>query len=159
MGDGDPPSDDANDVTQSADQRDAQDADKGDDEPTLQELGCIEVKPAIVKSIGTGLKKKTGAKLSGPGYAVRSDDFEKVWMVGVELDGPGLEEPGDVAVWATNGDPRGSVGEGLIIRANGLAAEFSTWGAAAQPGSSADFTAADHGVAEAENCLASVQES
>lgn len=113
---------------------------------------CIPVSKSLLSAIETGLTVD-GGSLRSKAFAVRSSDFEKVWMVAAELDAPGLQSLGDVAVWATNGDPRKPGGTGLIIRANGIAEEFSDWGEAAQPGSSADFSAADQGVAEATRCV------
>lgn len=123
------------------------------DEPKEQSADCLKAHPTVVKAIGTGLKKKTQAKIVGEGFAVRSDDYKKVWMVAAELDGPRLEGEGDIAVWGTNEDPSKANSSGLILQANGMAEEFSVWGAAAQPGSAADLSPADHGVAEAAECL------
>jgi hypothetical protein len=36
------------------------------------------------------------------GFIVRSGDFEKVYMVAADIQGPGLERAGDVGVWAIN---------------------------------------------------------
>lgn len=113
---------------------------------------CLPVSASLLSAIETGLTVDDGS-LRRKAFAVRSTDFEKVWMVAAELDAPGFHDTGDVAVWATNGNPRKPGGTGLIIRANGIAEEFSDWGEAAQPGSSADFSAADHGVAEAIRCV------
>ena len=116
---------------------------------------CMKVHPSMVDALQFGIKKKTKAQVVGKGFAVRSNDYDKVWMVAYELDGPGLEGPGDVAVWGTNGDPGEPAGSGLILQANGLAEQFSVWGAAAGAGSDADLSPADHGVAEAVECVTS----
>lgn len=124
-----------------------------DDASEEASADCLHVHPVLLESIGDGIKKKTKAKIVGHGFAVRSDDYKKVWMVAAELDGPGLEGDGDIAVWGTNEDPTKASSSGLILQANGMAEQFSVWGAAAQPGSSADLNPTDHGVAEAAECL------
>ena len=117
---------------------------------------CIPVAKALVRAIQSGLTVD-GGSLRREAFAVRSDDsnevIEDVWMVAAELDAPGLEGVGDVGVWATTKDPTNASDLGLILRANGIAGEFSDWGEAAEPGSPADFQATDHGVAEAINCV------
>lgn len=118
---------------------------------------CIPVPKARIKGMETGLTVK-GGSLRMPAYAVKSDDFEKVWMMAVELDAPGLKGDGDIGVWGTNEDPTDTTDFGLTLAANGIAKEFSDWGAAAKPGSAAYINPTDHGVAEAAACVAAAQE-
>lgn len=82
--------------------------------------------------------------------AVRSQDFERVWFIAAEIDGPGIEDEGEVGIWATNADPDGS-SLGTVFAVNGFAQEFSTWPA----GDSTDaaITEDDHGAEEARDCL------
>ena len=55
-------------------------------------------------------------------YAVRSSDFDEVWMLAAEISGPGFG--GETGVWAVNNidEPQ------TIYVADALAAEFSDWG-------------------------------
>lgn len=141
-----------------------QEAEAEDEEPEAEEEAaagpgreCIPVPKARIKGMETGLTVK-GGSLRMPAYAVKSDDFEKVWMMAVELDAPGLKGDGDIGVWGTNGDPTDTTDFGLTLAANGIAREFSDWGAVAKPGSAAYINSTDHGVAEAAACVAAAQE-
>ena len=129
-----------------------------DDSDDLPTRDCIPVPRVRMRGIETGLTVR-GGSLRKEAFAVRSDDYKKVWMMAAELDAPGLEGIGDVAVWATNQDPTRTDEYGLTVRANGIAAEFSDWGAAARPGSPMDFQATDDGVAEAIECVESALRS
>lgn len=117
------------------------------------ESRCIPVVKQLLRQIESGLATDGEGRLRDQSFAVKSRDYEKVWMVAAEIDAPGLEGIGDIAVWGTNEDPSKKGSSGLIIRANGLAAEFSDWGAAAQEGSAADLNPTDDGVAHAEACV------
>ncbi len=67
-----------------------------------------------------------------------------------EIDGPGLEGPGTVGIWATNSEPSGPV-EGLIFAVDPAAQEFSDWGHGDE--TDAQFSQFDDGAQEAEACL------
>ncbi|MGI8774470.1 MAG: hypothetical protein ACR2KQ_05570 [Actinomycetota bacterium] len=120
---------------------------------------CVPVAKQLVRQIESGLTTDGKGRLRNEAFAVKSNDYEKVWMVAAEIDAPSLQGVGDVGVWGTNEDPSKKTSSGLIIRANGMAAEFSDWGAAAQDGSAADLNATDDGVAEAEACVIEALES
>lgn len=55
-------------------------------------------------------------------YAIKSNDFEKVYFVACNLTGPGVSEA--VAVWSISGD---SNAPGMIFCANHIAKEFSVY--------------------------------
>jgi len=55
-------------------------------------------------------------------YAIKSNDFEKVYFVACNLSGPGVSEA--VAVWSISGD---SNAPGMILCANHIAKEFSVY--------------------------------
>jgi hypothetical protein len=123
------------------------------------EARCVPVVKELLRRIESGLTSEGGGRLRDESFAVKSRDFAEVWMVAAEIDAPGLEGIGDIAVWGTNEDPSKKGVTGLIIRANGLAAELSDWGSAAQEGSAADLKATDDGVAQAEACVREALES
>jgi hypothetical protein len=103
-------------------------------------------------SIGQGFAVD-GATLRD-GFAVRSDDFGRVWFVGAEIDGPGAEGSGDVGVWSTNIRPaRLGSASGLIFGINDVARDFTDWGADAQPGQGMVPSMADDGASEAASCV------
>lgn len=91
------------------------------------------------------MKAETGVEV-GDASAVRSKDFERVWMVAVELTGPGMGD-GEAAVFATNRGLKED-GSGLIFAADGMAGQFSDYG-----DGGGRFSAADDGVSEAKDCL------
>lgn len=110
---------------------------------------CEPVSRALLDGIETGLTVSGGGSLSS-GQAVRSDDFEQVWFVAAEIDGPGLEGDGDIGLWATNSVPGGSP-EGLIFAVDAIAREFSDWGAGGA--TDAQLSTGDDGASEAVDCL------
>lgn len=114
---------------------------------------CKPVAEQLLRQIEFGLTTNGKGRLRNDAFAVRSRDYEKVWMVAAEIDAPGLEGVGDVGVWGTNEDPSRKTSSGLVLRANAIAAEFSDWGAAAEEGAAADLNATDDGVFEAEECV------
>ena len=72
----------------------------------------------------------------GKAYAVRSDDFDKVWMVAAEIEGECLD--GVIGVWATNDIHQWA----SYYAADSFAREFSDWG-------SGPVGHTDHGIDEA----------
>jgi hypothetical protein len=122
-------------------------------EPKKESPDCFEVPGHWRDDIGFGMRKGVNAKVVGKGFAFKSRDYEKVWMIGFEIDGPGIEGPGDVGVWGTNSDPRSGSGEGLLLAVDGMAREFTVWGAAAKPGAPAYLEPASHGVTQVKECV------
>lgn len=116
----------------------------GDDDGGGSSARCESVSRATLDAIEAGLTVGGGGTL-GRAQAVRSQDFEKVWMVAAEINGAGLGND-TVGVWATN-DITGT--SGVIYAVDAVAEEFSDWGADAgnKP------TSSDDGVSEARGCL------
>jgi hypothetical protein len=113
---------------------------------------CERASDVLLGAIETGLTVTAGGSLRS-GFGVRSDDFERVWFVAAEIDGPGMEDAGDVGVWATNTAPdvQNAADIGLIFAVDGFAQEFSDWGADAPE----QFSMEDDGAEEARACAAS----
>ena len=103
---------------------------------------CESVPAAAVDAIEAGMTVSGGGSLSRA-QAVRSNDFEKVWFVAAEIDGPGMEGAGDIGVWVTN-DVNGG---GTIGAVDGFAHQFSDWGVRS------DVSRSDDGYSEARACL------
>lgn len=86
-------------------------------------------------------------------WAVKSDDFENVWFVAADLEGPELDdEDGEIALWSTNAiekDGTAEEGGGLVLSVNGFASEFSDWFDADEY----DVSDEDHGAKEAVECV------
>lgn len=107
------------------------------------------------KVIAEGLTVRGRGSLRD-GYAVRSKDFQKVWFLAAEIDGPGLRGDGDIGLWATNAPPAtNSYAEyaGLMFSVDSVAKEFSDWGAGDT--SDAQITQFDDGAQEARECAES----
>jgi len=106
---------------------------------------CEKVSSAVLNAIAEGLTVTGGGTLRN-GYAVKSDDFSKVYMVAADIQGTGMEGDGEVGVWAMNSLD----GDGLIFAVDGLAKEFSDWGHGDT--TDAHITQSSDGVAEAKEC-------
>ncbi len=62
---------------------------------------CLDISATVQQDLIDGLTDGTGATLRGF-QAVRSKDFEQVFFVAAELEGPGLDGDDQIGVWATN---------------------------------------------------------
>ena len=113
--------------------------------PTTVTGRCEKVSNALLNAIAQGLTVTGGGTLRN-GYAVKSDDFSKVYMVAADIQGVGMEGDGEVGVWATNSLD----GSGLILAVDGLAKEFSDWGHGDT--TDANITLSSDGVSEAQEC-------
>jgi hypothetical protein len=106
---------------------------------------CEAASNALLRKIEAGLTVHGGGSLQ-TGYFTRSRDFDNVYMVAAEVQGPGLEENGDVGVWSTNR----TNGAGLTYAVDPVAQKFSDWGDADEI--AAAITVGDDGVARARKC-------
>ena len=106
---------------------------------------CEKVSNALLNAIAEGLTVSGGGTLR-EGYAVKSNDFAKVYMVAADIQGTGMEGDGEVGVWATNSLD----GDGLIFAVDGFAKEFSDWGHGDT--TDAHITQSSDGVDEAKEC-------
>lgn len=113
---------------------------------------CIVPPASALDWIALGLYPEDGTELSDT-WAVRSDDFENVWFVASDLDGPGMDGPDEIALWATSAldeDGQHAPGDGgVVLSVNGIAAEFSDW-----PEAGDRATDADDGAEDALDCAA-----
>lgn len=84
-----------------------------------------------------------------PGFAVRSNDYERVWFVAAEITGPGIEPKQAIGLWAINGELDEP---GIILSVNGFALEFTEY----PDGSTTDAQTSqfDDGAQEALACAA-----
>lgn len=83
---------------------------------------CEPVPRTTLDAIEDGLTVQGGGSLS-TGRAKEGTDW---WYVAAEIDGPGLEEDGDIGVWAMPAPDE----PGPIFAAEAFAREFSDWGTA-----------------------------
>lgn len=89
--------------------------------PAAAPADCSEAPPAVLSAISTGLKG--GTKLSRSAM-IRDPDRSSVYLVAAEIDGPGVDGPGQVGVWATNRTD----GSGSLFAVDNFAGQFSDWG-------------------------------
>jgi hypothetical protein len=113
--------------------------------PTTVTGRCEKVSSAVLNAIAEGLTVTGGGTLRN-GYAVKSDDFSKVYMVAADIQGTGMEGDNEIGVWATNSLD----GTGLIFAVDGHAKEFSDWGHGDT--TDANITQSSDGVSEAKEC-------
>ena len=106
---------------------------------------CEKVSSALLNAIAEGLTVSGGGALR-EGYAVKSNDFSKVYMVAADIQGTGMEGDGEIGVWATNSLD----GSGPIFAVDGLAKKFSNWGHG--DSTDANITQSSDGVSEAKEC-------
>jgi hypothetical protein len=113
-----------------------------------ESIECVTPDPTLVDAIAEGLTTDGEGTLRDA-QAVRSDDFDNVWMVAAELDAPGLEADGDIGVWSVGGGVESIADASGIFAVDGIAKEFSDWGADTDDAPSIS----DHGVDEARECV------
>ena len=108
---------------------------------------CEAVSQAMLDLIDDQLTVDGGSLRNG--FAVKSEDYENVYMIAADIQGPGMDDDGQVGVWAANGlEPEGSL---IILAVDGLAKEFSDWFDGDQ--TDAQLSLADDGVDEARECV------
>ncbi len=109
---------------------------------------CDDVPSEVVDIPSTGLAVTGGGSVRSV-KAVSSTDYQKVWFVSAELEGPGLEGNGDIGTWTTNSlDPAKPAG---FLAVDSIANQFSNWtdGRKANP----RFGMGDDGAEESRGCI------
>jgi hypothetical protein len=106
---------------------------------------CRRVSRAKLAQIEAGLTVSGGGKLRR-GFAVKSGDYNRLYFIAAEIDGPGIEGAGDIGLWASNRLEEG----GLTSSVNAVANEFSDWGDGRK--TDAQMSQDDAGAGEAVNC-------
>lgn len=81
---------------------------------------CQPVSRTTLDAIEQGLTVSGGGTLRN-GWTVQRGDW---WYIAAEIDGAGMEDEGQVGIWATD-DPETA---GTLIMADAIAREFSDWG-------------------------------
>lgn len=106
---------------------------------------CLEVPSSIKANLQEGINTEevTISKLK----AVKSDDYKSAYFVSVELDGPGLEDEGDIATLTTNRLEE----TGIYMAVDSVAKEFFVFPDASE--TDAEITMVDDGADESRSCL------
>jgi hypothetical protein len=116
---------------------------------------CSNVSAEQLKRIQAGVQGVDPSNYIKSGSAVKSKDFNNVWMVAAYVYGTGMEDGAGPGVWAINGDP-GSPGVTLAV--DGYAKSFSDYPDASQTDASqtdASISNYDDGVQESIKCAES----
>jgi hypothetical protein len=109
---------------------------------------CVPASAAQVDIIRLGVQGVQESNNIKSVWAVRSDDFERVWFVAAEITGPGIEPKQAIGLWAIPGEL--DVPSAGAWSVNPFALEFSDW--ADGPGSDAQLSEFDDGAQEALSC-------
>jgi hypothetical protein len=160
-GDGDSPEPTATTVAQAQSTDAAERTDAPTEEPTAEptdepepteqpteeeaESRCEPVDDVVVDGISEGLTIEGGGSLRNA-QAVKTDDHEDIWFVAADLQGPGLEGSGDIAIWAVNDLEAPSA----VFAVDAVAKEFSDWGEGTRVNDA--FGTSDDGAQEARGC-------
>lgn len=124
----------------------------GSDSITVSVTPCAPVHPSLEALLERHVTAAGQGDLTNV-RAVKSEDYEKVWMVAGVFDYPGFS--GEVGVWAVDiedptQDPDTQADGVAILSVNAYAKEFSDWFHGDE--SSFHVRQSDHGVKEAEDC-------
>lgn len=108
---------------------------------------CLDVPTETLSRIESGLKDDDITLRNA--QAVRSDDFEKVYFISADLQGPELEGTGDIATFAANNID----GPGLVLSVDDVAKEFTDWLHGDREGAQFHVTMSDDGARESHDCV------
>lgn len=108
---------------------------------------CIRASDGQIEAIQAGVNGVAAENEVREAWAVKSKDFENVWMVAAYVYGPGMEQGAGPGVWAINGDP---ASPGMTLAVDGMAKEFSDYPDASK--TKAAITLAADGVEAAKRC-------
>jgi hypothetical protein len=109
---------------------------------------CVPASTAQIEIIRSGIKGVDANNDIIAVWAVRSNDFSRVWFVAAEITGAGIESKSAIGVWTIPGElEQPSAGAWSV---NGMANEFSDWGDGTS--TQAQMSMDDDGAKEAESC-------
>ena len=108
---------------------------------------CETVPLAVVDRIAAGLTVQ-GATL-GNARAVRSGDFDRVWLVAAQVDTPGATSTPQIGLWATNSLQAGAPGSILAI--DSVARSVSRFGSGGS--GSGGISSASDGATDVRSCV------
>jgi hypothetical protein len=85
---------------------------------------CQPASTAQITAIRAGVKGIQASNDVRAAFAVRSNDFDRVYMVSAKIYGPGMENGTGPGIWAISGDPNNP---GLTLAVDGFAHQFSDY--------------------------------
>jgi hypothetical protein len=102
---------------------------------------CVNVPSDKLEALESGLNLSGGSLRDG--WAVKSRDFNNVYFIAAEIDGPGIEGDGDVGLWASNSLDINA----MMFSVDSVAQEFSVFP------KHKDVSRFDDGAEEAKSCV------
>ena len=108
---------------------------------------CEPASPAQIETLRSAINDVQAGNGIANVYAVRSKDFEQVWMVAGQITGPGIEPGKVIGVWAIGGEKDAP---SLCLSVDHVAESFSGYNLASR--TKAAITMSSDGVEEAEAC-------
>jgi len=114
----------------------------------LSATGDCETVPAETLTLITGALKVEGASIRAP-YQVRSRLYNKIYMVAADIEGPGLEGPDDIGVWAS-GEIQGT--DARVSWVNSTARDNTELLGGSKQGTTR-FSITAHGIRESIQCV------
>ena len=118
------------------------------EESRLSASGDCEQVPAATLTQITQALTVEGGSVRAP-YQVRSKLYNNIYMVAADLEGPGLDGPDDIGVWAS-GEIQGT--DATLSWVNSLARDNSELLGGSQQGTTR-FTPTAHGIRESIKCV------
>lgn len=112
---------------------------------------CVPASQQQIETIRIGIKDIDTNNDIQTAWAVKSNDFENIWFVAAEIQGPGILPKQAVGIWAISGDP---ATPGTILSVDGFAKQFSIYPDGAT--TDAQITMNDDGVQEVVSCAQTV---
>ena len=119
---------------------------------TDTEQRCIQASTEQLDFINYAVQTMQDTNYIVDGWAVKSRDYENVYMVAAKIYGPGIENGSDPAVWAVGGDPNDPH---TWLAVDGLAKEFTNLPDASK--TDAAITLNADGVNEAKSCYEEIK--
>lgn len=107
---------------------------------------CNPAPEAVINRISSGLTIAGGGSIR-KAFVVKSNDYESVFFISVDLQGKGLEGERDVATFATNRLDS----TGLTLSVDAVADEFSDWPLGKN--TSFGISMIDDGVSDSRSCV------
>jgi hypothetical protein len=122
----------------------------GEVETVVISARCAEVTPEKLAEIESGLTVAGGGSLK-EGWAVKSEDFDSIYFIAAEMEGPGFYGDGQYGLWAVESmEP----GQGEIYSVNSRAKALSEW-----PKADASINVKSDGAEDVLACIEAAQKS
>ncbi|HML40387.1 MAG TPA: hypothetical protein PKD23_06875 [Bellilinea sp.] len=109
---------------------------------------CLPATQAQLDFINAGIQAVDAGNSVREGWAVKSNDYENVYMVAAMIYGAGMEDGTGPGIWALGGDPENP---NTALSVNGFAQNFTPFPDASQ--TDAEITQSSDGVEAVKGCF------